>query len=238
MRITRLGHSCVLVASGGRRILIDPGTFSQGFANLEGLDAVVVTHSHPDHLDPARWPDLLKTNPRAEVFTDPMTAQGTERALATCDGLVTHIGEVTLRFVGRRHAFIHDCMPEVPNMGVVISAPGDVTFFHPGDSYDAAVYQAATGPGGNGKPVANAGNLAATKIDVLAVPVNAPWAAISDTIAFVRRISPKYAFAIHDAFLSAAGQTMYGGHISKFTGTNFEYLQPGEPRTYSGGRSL
>jgi len=41
MRITHLGHSCLLVEGGGVRILVDPGNFSSGFEELRGLDAVL-----------------------------------------------------------------------------------------------------------------------------------------------------------------------------------------------------
>jgi L-ascorbate metabolism protein UlaG (beta-lactamase superfamily) len=31
MRLTHLGHACVLVESGGSRLLIDPGVYSSGW---------------------------------------------------------------------------------------------------------------------------------------------------------------------------------------------------------------
>ena len=53
MQLTHLGHSAVLVQTDGARILIDPGNFSDAWHGLTDLDAVLVTHRHPDHLDPA-----------------------------------------------------------------------------------------------------------------------------------------------------------------------------------------
>lgn len=69
MRITHLGHACLLVESAGRR-LIDPGSFSSGFAGLADLDAVLVTHQHADHLDRAALPGLLAANAQATLVTD------------------------------------------------------------------------------------------------------------------------------------------------------------------------
>ena len=62
MIVTHLGHSCLLVEAGGARLLIDPGAFTTGFEELTDLDAVLVTHQHPDHLDVERLPLLLESN--------------------------------------------------------------------------------------------------------------------------------------------------------------------------------
>ena len=70
MRITKYGHSCLHISEGSASILIDPGAFSQGFETLSGLTAVLVTHQHPDHLDPKRLPLLLRGNPGATLYAD------------------------------------------------------------------------------------------------------------------------------------------------------------------------
>ena len=70
MRITRYGHSCVLVEDGAGRVLLDPGMFSSGFEDLRGLTAVLITHQHPDHLDVERVTRLMEANPDAILVTD------------------------------------------------------------------------------------------------------------------------------------------------------------------------
>lgn len=89
-------------------------------------------------------------------------------------------------------------MPRIANVGYVLRAEGEPALFHPGDAYDAD-----PGP-----------------VDVLAHPLNAPWAASRDSIAFVGRIAPKAFIPIHDALLSAAGRTMYANHIKQFSGVD------------------
>ena len=67
MHITHLGHACVLIEMADTRLIIDPGTFAGDLAGVRDLDAVLVTHQHPDHLDPDRFPGLVAHNRHARV---------------------------------------------------------------------------------------------------------------------------------------------------------------------------
>ena len=213
MRITHLGHACVLVETGDQRILIDPGTFSPAFQDLTDLDAIVVTHQHADHVDAQRLPALLDANPEARLLVEPQTAGQLVAAdlaaqhLAT--GETTHIGAVELTAVGQRHAVINEFVPRIDNLGVVLRAEGEPTFFHPGDAYDAE-------PG---------------DVDVLALPLSAPWAAARDTIAFARRIAPRVAIPVHDALLSEVGRGLYISQVRNFgpDGMDVRDLSGGAP---------
>jgi len=200
MRVTHLGHACLLVETADTRILVDPGSFSTGFEDLRDLDAVVVTHQHADHLDEERLPDLLAYNRQAPVYTDPESAEllgGTSSDIVVlAQGEEHRVGMTTIRPVGRLHAVNHDRVPRCTNVGVVLQADGEPSIFHPGDAYDGE-------PG---------------DVDVLAVPLNAPWSKVAETIAFVRRVSPRQLIPIHDALLSPAGHRLYLGHVEGYGG--------------------
>ena len=82
MRLAHLGHAAVLVETTAARILLDPGNVGDGWHPLTDLDAVLVTHQHPDHLDPERLPALLAANPRAKVYVEPSVLELVRRGEA------------------------------------------------------------------------------------------------------------------------------------------------------------
>lgn len=178
MQITHFGHSCVLLDTGAARLLIDPGTFSAGFESVTGLDAVLVTHQHPDHLDPERLGPLLAANPDARLVVDPGTAgqlAGVDHEVVT-PGQSVQIAGASVDIHGGDHAIIHPDIPGITNNAYLV----DGTHFHPGDSFTPA-----PGP-----------------VDVLFLPTGAPWLKLSESIDYLRAVAPRSAVPIHQAILA------------------------------------
>src|SRR5665647_2500370 len=185
MRLTHLGHACLLVETGGQRILVDPGVFSPGIVDVTGLNVILVTHQHADHVDLQRLPAVLEANPQALLYAEPQAAAvmagagiGSEHTVA---GEELSFGRVLIMPVGEKHALINEALPRIGNLGVVIRVEGEPSLFHPGDAYDAE-------PG---------------QVDILAVPLSAPWPASRHNGAFGQRIAPMVSIPIHDVVLSA-----------------------------------
>jgi len=91
--ITKLVHACLLVETQGSRILIDPGSFSWNDERLdltavEGVDRILITHEHADHVSVDFVKAALEVSNNASVETTDalaviLTAQGIEAGGAT-----------------------------------------------------------------------------------------------------------------------------------------------------------
>lgn len=219
MIVSSFGHSCVLIDLAGARILFDPGNLSSGFDGLTGLDAILITHQHPDHADVAKLPALVAANPGAVRYADPSTA-----AILNDDGSMGRwevlgpggsfaVGEVTVRGTGGRHAVIHPEIPVVDNTVYILDAPGRrAAFMHPGDSF----------------------YIPFERIDVLALPAAAPWMKLSESVDYLRGVRPRAAFPIHQGIQSAPGRAIHNGRIAEMApeGTEFTVIEPQESREF------
>jgi L-ascorbate metabolism protein UlaG (beta-lactamase superfamily) len=211
MEITHLGHAAVLVQSDDARILIDPGNFSDQWHGLTGLTAVLVTHQHPDHVDPSAVGALLEANPDADVLVEPAVVDIVgERARAVESGQRFTLGPFDVSVVGGQHAVIHADIPRIGNVGFLIREPGGPALFHPGDELD-------TVPQG---------------VDVLAAPAYGPWAAVKETVDFVRAVAAPRGFLIHDRLLSERGWALVFGRLNAMTPTTFTDLRDAGPTTF------
>lgn len=217
MRISHLGHAAVLVETDAARVLIDPGNFSTDWHELTNLDAVFVTHIHPDHADPEQLPNLIKANPGARVLVEPSIVNAVGAgdfpdvgATGFAAGEQTAIGDLLVSAVGGQHAIIHRDIPRIANVGFVIRSEGQPTLFHPGDAYDTA-------PQG---------------IDILAVPAYGPWAAMKETVDFVRAVGALEGFPIHDELLSDRGRSLVLNRVNDMTDTRVVTLRGGTPHDF------
>ncbi|HEX8092930.1 MBL fold metallo-hydrolase [Jatrophihabitans sp.] len=213
MELTKFGHACVRISDGDRRLAIDPGMFSEVAEALTDIDAVLITHEHPDHLDvdklaaaAARNPDLRVWGPQSIVDQLAGNQALGERLTAVGPGQSFVAGGLQVRTYGGQHALIHSSIPVIANVGYLV---GDAVY-HPGDSYI----------------VPNA------SVEALLVPVNAPWAKVAETVDFTISVRAPRAFQIHDGLLNDAGFGLYEGQLARvgqlYGVTRFQHLASGE----------
>ena len=180
MKITKLGHCCLVLEVGGLKVMTDPGMFSiAAHSEQTGIDLVLITHEHGDHLHIESLKVVLEKNPDAHVICNASVA-----ALLHGEGIeATHIngGEhaevkgLKIEGFGHEHATIYESFGQVENTGYFV----EEKFFYPGDAF--------TNPK---RPV-----------DILALPISAPWMKVADAVAYLREIKPRVAFGVHDGIL-------------------------------------
>jgi L-ascorbate metabolism protein UlaG (beta-lactamase superfamily) len=208
MELTKHGHACVVLSDGERRLVIDPGAFTEPSA-LDGASAVLITHEHADHFVPDRVRAALDADPALEVWTNKSVAAlleglgGRVHVVGNGDAVTAAGFEVTVH--GELHAEIHPDVPRIANIGFLVN--GQV--FHPGD--------ALTVPD---QPV-----------ETLLVPMHAPWSRTADLIDYVRAVHADQAFGVHDGLLNDTGCGLVTGLLGERgpgTPTPFSRLAPGD----------
>lgn len=212
VRIVHYGHSCVLLTTDSARLLFDPGTFSSGFESVRDLDAILITHQHFDHLDGNRLPALAKTNPNAALVVDEDTVPEIEKLGLTPTtvarpGDTLTFGKTGIAVVGGRHATIHPDFAMPTNAGYIVD---DGAFYHPGDALFVPEQ----------------------RIDVLGLPMSAPWLKTSEAADFLREVAPRVAVPIHEALLTEVGFQVQQNWITRVApDPEFRVLTRGEEIT-------
>jgi L-ascorbate metabolism protein UlaG (beta-lactamase superfamily) len=208
MELTKHGHACVVLHEEGRRVVIDPGAFTEPAA-LDHADAVLITHEHVDHFEPDRLRAALDADPALEVWTNTSVAARLEglggRVHVVGHGDAVSVAGFDVHVHGELHAEIHPDIPRIGNVGFLV----DGQVFHPGD--------ALTVPD---EPVAT-----------LLLPVHAPWSRTADVIDYLRAVHADQAFAVHDGLLNDPGLGAVArllGEGGPGTPTPYGRLAPGD----------
>ncbi|MBY8871490.1 MBL fold metallo-hydrolase [Micromonospora sp. PLK6-60] len=204
MHLTKYAHSCLRIEHDGGVLVIDPGTFSDPVA-LDGADAVLITHEHPDHVDVAavgrqldRRPFVIHGPPSlAGVLGDAASALSPVEAGAS----FTAAG-VPIRAYGGRHAVIHPDIPVVENLGYLVN---DVVY-HPGDALEVP---------------------ADVEVDTLFAPIHAPWSKFSEVVDFIRAVAPRKVYALHDGLLNDRGYAVLDRQYAALSRSDYQRLAPG-----------
>lgn len=193
MDITKIGHSCLLLKFSKLSVLVDPGRFSPDAADAKEVDVVLVTHEHPDHYHQATLRAVLMHNPHAEVITN--SAVGTQLADAGIPFTVLEGTDTTKRhgveIVARdaKHEEIYRDIGQVQNTTYFIGG----RVFCPGD----ALYEPER------------------SVEVLAVPVVAPFVRMTEVIAYLRKVAPHHVIPVHDGLLTPDAIPIFHGTLQR-----------------------
>lgn len=177
MKITKLGHCCLLIETKGKRVLTDPGSYTvEVHSKLENIDYILFTHEHQDHYHLESLKVILEKNPQAQVYSNDSVSELLAKEGIThtkvVHGEAVYLGEIAVVGIGEKHAEMHSSIPLSANIGFFI----DDRLWYPGDAF--------TNPD--------------RSVEILALPVSGPWMKLSEAIDYALMIKPKVAFPVHD----------------------------------------
>jgi len=179
MKITKIGHCCLLIQYKNVSIITDPGNLSFIPKDIKEIELILITHEHADHLHLESLKEILSTNSRARIITNSsvgkiLDSQGISYTLVS-DKEKFNYKDIEIVGFGKNHASIYTTIPSVENTGYLI----DDKLFYPGDS----LYNPKR------------------KIEILALPVAGPWLKLSEAIDYARLINPRRCFPVHDGIM-------------------------------------
>jgi L-ascorbate metabolism protein UlaG (beta-lactamase superfamily) len=180
MKITKYLHSCLLFEKDNFKLLIDPGTFTfaEGFIEpdeFNDVDAIIITHIHPDHLDKVNLPKIVELS-GAPVYSVPQVIDELKKIDLKSELIPRVIGPFTLETIMVKHEPILDSpMPEMAALVI------DEKVLHPVDSFEEKL-------------------LAYTYIELLILPIMAPFCTELMVAAFANKLKPKRILPVHDGF--------------------------------------
>ncbi|MDD4989340.1 MAG: MBL fold metallo-hydrolase [Candidatus Pacebacteria bacterium] len=183
MKITKLGHCCLLIEDKNLRILTDPGSYSTLQDSVNNIDLILITHEHQDHFHVPSVKTVLQNNPKARIITNTsvgflLDKEGIKYEILE-DGQSKTEKETLFEGIGTIHAEIYTSFPRVQNTGYFISN----RLYYPGDAF----------------------HIPPKSPEILALPVAGPWMKISEAIDFALACKPKTAFPVHDGNLKDIG---------------------------------
>lgn len=206
MIVTKYTHACVRIDDGDRSVVIDPGFWSELDQALDGVNAVLVSHEHPDHVDVDAVRAAAQRNPGLRIWAPGEVAEALsglgDQVVRATPGMEFDAGGFQVSTYGGQHAVVHPSIPVIENIAYWVDG-----VYHPGDSFAIPT-----------KPV-----------DLLCVPLHAPWSTTGEVVDFTISVRAAQAFQIHECLLSDFGRTFCEQHVAEAAdpyGIKFRHVDP------------
>ena len=205
MKISKHSHSCLLIEENSKRILIDPGVYTEedsslSLDQLSSLEYILLTHNHSDHLSVSLIKKLVGKFPQVTIITN---YEGIE-TLEKDDIKATNSSTSDITMIPAIHEkFLTQVIPAENTLFTLFNR-----LTHPGDSFDFT-----------------------TSSEILALPITAPWGSTTKAVEKALEVRPKIIIPIHDwHWKDAARQQFYSvlqGIFAK-EGIDFKPLENNE----------
>jgi L-ascorbate metabolism protein UlaG (beta-lactamase superfamily) len=183
MKISKYIHSCLLFEHEGAKLLFDPGwlSFQEGRVTPDqfgDVSTVVLTHEHPDHLDVKALRQILSKSGATVIGNGEVAAKLQKEGIEVVihEEGTRQAGPFTLRAIPAEHQpILSDTLPR--NTAFLINE----RVLNPGDSFAPAL-------------------LAWKGVELLVLPVMAPF--LTELVAsdFAKRMQPRQVLPVHDGY--------------------------------------
>lgn len=214
MRIYKYIHSCLLLDHQGEKLLFDPGkfTFVEGRVTpdtFSDVSIIVLTPDHPDHLNIAALKEVVARS-GARVLSNGAVASKLRREAVEVTVLeegMQQAGAFTLWAIPAQHEpILSDSLPH--NTAFLVNE----RVLNPGDSFQPSLF-------------------AFRGIELLILPVLAPWLTELAVADFARQMNPKQVLPVHDGyakdfFLKQCYET-YQTYFEELNIVFHELMEPG-----------
>ncbi|MEY4604656.1 MAG: hypothetical protein RIT43_1948 [Bacteroidota bacterium] len=210
MKITKLGHCCLLIEIKGKRILTDPGSYTvEAHSKIKDIDYLLFTHEHQDHYHVESLKVILENNPHVVIYSNNsvselLDTEGIKHTLVN-NGDTVFLGEIAAVGIGEKHAQMHSSIPPSSNLGFYI----DNKLWYPGDAF--------TDP--------------ERSVEVLALPVSGPWMKIGEALDYAIKLKPKKAFPVHDGTRFGSAHVLPGKVLPQ-NGIEFVVMVEGDTKEF------
>ncbi|GAB3923149.1 MBL fold metallo-hydrolase [Mucilaginibacter myungsuensis] len=180
MKISKYLHSCLVFENDGFKLLIDPGniSFAEGFIGPDefgDVDAIIITHIHPDHFDMEQLPKIMELS-GAPVYTVQQVINEMAKAGLQAEFIPNKVGPFVIESFAAQHELIMD--NPLPEMAALVI---DGKVLHPVDSLAAELlkYQG---------------------IELVLLPIMAPFTNEPTVAKFADALAAKQVLPVHDGF--------------------------------------
>jgi L-ascorbate metabolism protein UlaG (beta-lactamase superfamily) len=179
MKIKKLGHCCLVIEINGKRVMTDPGSYSDLQNQEKDIDIILITHEHQDHLHVDSLKKVLENNSNASIVTNTVVGKILDEAGIRYekleDGQNKELQGIKFEGYGDKHEEVYQEFGQVQNTGYFIQDK----FFYPGDAF--------TNP--------------KREVEILALPIAGPWMKIKMAIDYALELKPKICFPVHDGMI-------------------------------------
>ena len=209
MKITKFVHSCLLVETQKQVILVDPGQFSWesnlfNLGKIDQLDVVVITHEHFDHFYEPFVQAILQKFPNVQFVSTPEVVARLQ-SLGVLQACSESVEEVEI-FSRQRHAQLTPLGDSPENIAVHIADALTIA----GDRHDLEESR-----------------------EILALPVTAPWGAMTEAAGMALKLIPKKIIPVHDwHWNDVARRGAYDRLEAFFAEHNIVFIKPVDGQSF------